>query len=207
MASVISGGTNAFDHMLYGAPNQEVQQFVTNLQQNVTSMLTQEGLNFVQQTRQDWSKFFGEEAARLARAGVRRIASLWDDNSIKQLVGVAQLQHAPIVMQPFIMAQPEIRQAYFDQQIDGYSDTYVNEHGKDIGEDHYHYQCVMSGIVEDTEDGEEWRSVTYFQEYDDPADQLNFDQKIDILCTWNELLTRYKTGRDDPTSRYNSSLW
>ena len=206
MASVVMGGTNTFDHMLYGAPSPQVQQFVSNLQQTITPMLTQEGLNFVQQTRQDWSKFFGEEAARLARAGVRKIASLWENDSIRQLVGIAQLQHAPVVMQPFIMAQPEIRQAFFEQKIDGYSDTYVNEHDKDIGKDHYHYQCVMSGIVEDTEE-DEWSAVTYFQEYIKPEDQLNFDQKLDVLSTWNEVLLRFKTGRDDPTSAWNASLW
>lgn len=206
MAKVVIGGTNAFDHMLYGAPSPEIHHFVNNLHQQVTPMLTQEGLNFVQQTRNEWSKFFGEDAARLARAGARRIASLWDDNSIRQLVDIAQLQQAPVIMQPFLMAQPDIRQAYLDQKVDGYSDTYVNEHGTAVGEDHYHYQCVMSGIVTDTED-DEWKAVTYFLEHEKVEDELNFDQKLDVLCSWNELLLRYRTGRDDPTSKYNSALW
>lgn len=208
MANVVVGGTNAFDHMMYGAPNQEIHQFVNHLHQQITPMLTQEGLNFVQQTRNEWSKFFGEDAARLARGAIRRIASLWDDDTIRQLVGIAQLQQAPVVMQPFIMAQPEIRQAYLNQKVDGYSDTYVNEHDNAVGEDHYHYQCVMSGIVADTdEDGEEWKAVTYFLEPEKSEDELNFDQKLDVLCTWSEVLLRYRTGRDDPTSRYNSALW
>lgn len=207
MAQMVIGGTNTFDQLLYGAPHPEVQQFVNTLHQQITPMLTQEGLNFVQNTRNEWSRFFGEDAARLARAGARRVVSLWDDDSIHQLVGIAALQHAPAVMQPFLMAQPEIRQAYLDQKIDGYSETYVNEHGDAVGEQHYHYQCVMSGIVEDTEEGEEWRAVTYFLEHEKAEDQLNFDQKVDVLCTWSELLMRYRTGRDDPTSKFNSSLW
>ena len=207
MAQMVIGGTNTFDQLLYGAPHPEVQQFVNTLHQQITPMLTQEGLNFVQNTRNEWSRFFGEDAARLARAGARRVVSLWDDDSIHQLVGIVALQHAPVVMQPFLMAQPEIRQAYLDQKIDGYSETYVNEHGDAVGEEHYHYQCVMSGIVEDTEEGEEWRAVTYFLEHEKAEDQLNFDQKVDVLCTWSELLMRYRTGRDDPTSKFNSSLW
>lgn len=207
MAQMVIGGTNTFDHLMYGAPKAEVQQFVSTLQQNITPMLTQEGLNFVQQTRNEWSKFFGEDAARLARAGARRVMSLWDDDSIRQLVGIAALQQAPVVMQPFIMAEPTIRQAYLDQKVDGYSDTYVNAHGKDVGEDHYHYKCVMSSVIEDVDDGEEWRAKTYFLDYENPEDELNFDQKVDVLSTWSELLLRFRTGRDDPTSKYNSALW
>lgn len=207
MAQMVVGGTNTFDHLLYGAPRQEVQQFVNNLHHQITPMLTQEGLNFVQQTRNEWSKFFGEDAARLARAGARRVVSLWDDDSIHQLVGLAAIQQAPVIMQPFIMAQPEIRQAYLDQKIDGYSDSYVNEHGTAVGEQHYHYQCVTSSIVVDTEEEEEWKAITYFLDHEKPEDELSFDQKVDVLSTWSEVLMRYRTGRDDPTSRFNSSLW
>lgn len=71
------------------------------------------------------------------------------DNQFIELLDWQALQNANLTMQRWIMCHPEVRQLYLDQNLDGYSDTYVNLNGKDVGEADYDYRRVMSGVLID----------------------------------------------------------
>ena len=75
------------------------------------------------------------------------------DNYYQELLTFQQLQNANLTMQRWVMAHPQIKQMYVDQNLDGYSGSYVNISGKSVGEDDYNYRRVMDGAVIPPEDG------------------------------------------------------
>lgn len=205
MASFIDGGTLAFDQLMYAPPTRSAMEFLDNRRVAISQGLTEAGRTFMDTTRDVWSNLYGEGAARLARAAVRQVQSLWDTDIVRQLVSMAQMQNAPVAMQRWVMAEPYVREQYLNQKLDGYSDSYVNTQGSAIGADQYDYRRVMNGIVVDVED-EGWSATTWFEELDSPEDELYFDQQTDIIHTWGNIVRAIRRGKDDPTSRWNSSL-
>lgn len=205
MASFVDGGSLAFDQMMYAPKSRDNLEFLQNRSQHITQNLTEAGRNFFQGARDTWNDFFGEGAARLARAVTRTVASLWETNVVRALETIGQMQNAPLVMQRGIMSDPYIKEMYLKQKIDGYSDTYVNRYGDTQGHDNYDYRRVNDGIVLEKEGGG-WEAWTYFEELEDSEDALYFDQQVEMLHSIGNIVRMIRRGKDDPTSRFNSSL-
>lgn len=205
MASFVEGGSLAFDQMMYAPKLRDNIEFLQNRSATITQNLTEAGRNFFQGARETWNDFFGEGAARLARAVTRNVASLWETNVVRLLETIGHMQNAPLVMQRGIMSDPFIKDMYLRQKIDGYSDTYVNRYGDAQGHDNYDYRRVNDGMVLEREDGgyEAW---TYFEELENPEDELYFDQQVDMHHSIGNIVRMIRRGKDDPTSRFNSSL-
>ena len=92
------------------------------------------------------------------------------------------------------------------QQLDGYADVYQNVHGEDIGDTHKDYRMVKDGILEFVydEDGElaGYEVPHYMLEAELAEDepQLEIDEQVDILSTWDAMKAIIKAGTVDPTS-------
>ena len=69
-----------------------------------------------------------------------------------------------------MLAHPTVRQLYLDQNLDGYSDTYKNVFGKDVGDKDYNYRRVYDGVLQDVADGG-WVVKNYHDELM-PGDKL-----------------------------------
>lgn len=205
MAMYIEGGALAFNELAYAPRDQSTIEYLKESAMNLSQNLTDTGRMFMDTTRQQWSHFFGDNALRAARAAVRTVQTMWDSDVIKQLTTIAQMQHAPVVMQRYIMANPVIRGMYLAQQLDGYSDTYQNIHGSDIGHAHYDYRRMMNGIVEEREDGG-WEAWTFFDELLEGDHELTFDQQGELIDSCSNIIREIRKRRDDPTSKYNASL-
>lgn len=91
-------------------------------------------------------------------------------DEIQYISKIAEFQHAP-TMQRWIMAEPTVRQMYFDQKLDGYSDTYSTT-DKTVGMMHLDYQKVIDGVYREDENGD--ISITEFynlyEEHERPLD-------------------------------------
>lgn len=205
MAKYIEGGSLAFNELAYAPRDLTTIEYLKESALNLSQNLTDTGRMFMDQTREKWAHFFGDNALRAARAAVRTVQTMWDADVIKQLNTIAQMQHAPVVMQRYIMANPTIRKMFLAQQIDGYSDTYQNIHGNAIGPGHYDYHRMMNGIVEETEEGG-WVSWTYFDELLEGDHELQFDQQMELIDSCSNIIREIRKRRDDPTSKYNASL-
>lgn len=205
MAGYIEGGSLAFNELAYAPRSESTMQYLAESAQMFTQNLTDAGRSFVQMATAKWDQYFGHDAMRAARAAVRGVQTMWDADVIRELTSIAQMQHAPVVMQRYLMADPFIRARYLAQKLDGYSDTYVNKDGNAIGHDHYDYRRLMNGVVQDTEDGD-WVAWTFFDELVEGDRELEHDEQVILLNSVGNLIRKIREGRDDPTSRYNSSL-
>ena len=47
------------------------------------------------------------------------------------------------------MSHPQVRQHYLDQNLDGYSDSYSNVFGKEVGKEDYNYRRATNGVIGD----------------------------------------------------------
>lgn len=205
MATLVQGGEAAAASLMYGEPHPNTMQFFQNQVQSASSNLTEAGQNFMDRARTLFDSFSNSDSLRLARAARRAVNSIWDDDSIRQLVDIGQMQWSGPTMQRWIMASPFVRERYHNQTLEGYDGSYVDNAENDIGEDHYDYRRVTNGILMETETGD-YEATTYFEDIYNGDRELEFDEQVDILMTWHNVKQKILEGKEDPTSRFNASL-
>lgn len=208
MVQVSYGGVADFNALMYGPKHPGTMQFLQNQVQQISDFsttLTDAGRGFVANARRLYDELHSDEALRLARAAVRRIGNVFQRDEIKSIWELAQLQNAPLTMQRWIMAEPTVRELYHQQRCDGYSDTYVDMYPGEVKDAHYDYRRVMNGVVTEDSDGAS-KFTIFLDELVEGDRELTFDEKIDILNTWDIVSSLIKEGSDDPTSPWGGKL-
>ncbi len=181
-----------------------LKELVSNSSQAVSS-------TFFKMATSAYDSFHGFAAQQALRNIVKQSEHFHTPNVITRLESLESLQQAPQLMQRFIMAQPQIRQAYYDQKIDGYQDTYYDSTPGVIGDGHYEYDKVMDGWinldkvdeVDENKEGDFLLYKTYM--HLDPMEDgvaLSHQDKLDIKITWDEVLYHLNQGKHDPTSPF-----
>lgn len=201
---VVSGGTAAWNAIAYGQQNPLNLGYFKSQLENIGQNLNEQAKVFYQDVQSLYDKFNSSEAMRLMRSAMKSAASLFNDNIIRPLTSVDELQNASMQMQRWVMANPVIRQMYHNQECDGYSDTYVDMEPGKIGEAHYDYRRVMDGVVVCGEDQESF--TQYFEDLYEGDRDLILSEQSDILTTWSFMEAMVKALKDDPTSQYGGQL-
>ena len=206
MAIQISyGDPNEFNYLIYGEKDPGTLNYLENQFTKFSNVLSDAGHAFFSNAKSVYDSFNSSEALRLARAAVRKVGSLFRPDAIRSILELGDMQTAPLTMQRFIMAEPTVRQMYHEQRIDGYSDSYVDMDPGVTGENHYDYRRVMDGIVQTTDDGDEF--VTwYIDDLRDGDRTLDITEKVDIMNTWDIVKDLLLNGDRDPTSVWGNKL-
>lgn len=110
--------------------------------------------------------------------------SIYIINSIDQFIGIQ--------MQQYIMACPQIAQAYDDGLINGFTHGYQHDYYLPYTE-RKNYEEVMDGIVYDA--GEEDMYVTKIQREDD-EEGLSWEDQDKIQITWDYVRSLLSKGQD-----------
>lgn len=203
MPVIIEGGPETFRAVAYSAPSPNLTGFLSQQLDQFSAQVNQGAQHYVELARQTFDSFNSSEAMRLAKAVKRKVDSLWTKEGIYPMLDIGEIQNANLTMQRWIMAEPTIRKMYQQQRCEGYSDTYVDMHPGDVGEQHYDYRRVVDGIVVEQDD--ELVSVQYFDEIKE-GDELDIDEQVAILRTWDSIKNAIDENKEDPTSPFNASL-
>lgn len=210
MATIVDGGVDTFNALALGQLHPQTEQFLqTQAAEAMNSpTLSQYGRQFYEQGQSLFQRLAESRAAQYVKAAQRAVRSIWQNNDVRVLTTIAEMQWAPPAMQRWIMAEPTVRQMYHQQRLEGYDGSYQDAYPNDIGEDHYHYRRVMDGVVQFNEgdDEPEWSATTYFDELDPDEAQLEFSEQEDILDTWTNIVAKIREGKEDPTSRWAAEL-
>lgn len=211
MARIIQGGAAMFNAVHYGRQSQEAVNFLTRQFENVTHHLSEAGRAFYQKAQEAFEYINSDHATRLLRAAGRALDSLYMPDRIQPLSTIGHLQHAPPVMQRWIMAEPTLRKLHIAGRVEGYSDSYLDLDPGRVGDQHYDYQRVMQGVVvvdeEPDEDGNRgWTATQYLGGLLPDDRELEFGEQLDIMETWRHVRKHVAKGDDDPTSRYNAQI-
>jgi hypothetical protein len=214
MIQVSIGDPDEFNALVYGV--QKHPGTVSYLENQLNRLstwsntLTEAGKSFFSNAAQLIEQFNGSDAMRLARAALRKAGSLFQSNEIRSIWDLAELQHAPVIMQRYIMAEPTVRELFNQQRCDGYSETYVDMYPGTIGENHYDYRRVMTGMVQtvtvDDDPDVDWVCRTFIDDLVEGDRELLLEEKTDILNTWDMVASLIKEGGEDPTSPFANKL-
>lgn len=122
------------------------------------------------------------------------------DNYYQELLTFEQLQQANLTMQRWIMAHPQVREMYVKQNMDGYSETYKNVFGKEVGEADYNHRLVMDGVITSIDD-DYWVVKHYIGDLLPGDRELTHMEKATILTTWEAVNHMLNTSDYDFTCK------
>ncbi len=205
VAQLLQGGAALFDEFLLSQPTNVQQSFQNQLHQ-FSNTLTDAGAQFFHQVSQVSDAIANSQAVRYAKAAVRKVGTAWQENEIRLLMNIGELQHAPPVQIRYIMADPVIREAYQEQRIEGYGDKYQDLFPNDIGEKHYDYRRVMNGVTQFDKNGNDY-ATTYEEDLLEGDTELTFTQQSSVISSIDQAIAYLNYGKEDPTSIWNAPLY
>lgn len=209
MGTFVSGDIGTFDALLYGAPDQGTLNFIHSQMSAPSRVLESARSFFETQTQALYQAFSSSDAVRKAQALMRTVTHAWDQDIIRPLYDLSDLQQAKYQMQRWVMACPEVRDAYQAGRISGYAGDYIDvEPGARLN-DHYDYRRAMNGLMQDyvNEAGEDcWKAVTYLDDLRDQDIPLSLADQVEVQQTWDIIRRHIKRREVDPTSKYNEMM-
>jgi hypothetical protein len=207
----VPGGYDGVDAIMSGGrPQQSTLAYFDNQYQNMLSAAQNVGNTALQQiyqiAQQTYNYVMDTRPWEMAEALVRQATHMFDPNAIRVITTLAEFQTAKPVMQRWIMAMPEIREMYHNNQIDGYSATYEDAQPGMIGASHYDWRRATNSMVSMDEETGDWKATTYTEELVGEDRELSFHEKVDVMITWGECMRHLQTQQYDPTSVWNNKL-
>lgn len=182
MGRVITIPEAALDYAIYGDNSQSVASYLSQQLEHMPQVFNEIGQK-IYNTMMTGYQYVTDVMTKyhlidtLQQNGVAQSV----ENYILPLTDIQQLQQATPVMQRWIMCQPDLRELYLQQNVDGYSDSYQNVFGKGVGTEDYNYRRVIDGMLID--DGTHY-TITHYTEELMPGDRpLDFHEKVAVLHT------------------------
>jgi len=134
MGMVIDCPESGIDYVLYGDKSGVISNYLYNQMQAIPQVFNE----FSQRVYNGLQSSYNFVTDKLTQYGImNQIKSNGVsiiDNYYDNIQSFTDAQNANMLMQRWIMANPNVRQLYLDQNLDGYSATYCNVFGKDVGE-------------------------------------------------------------------------
>lgn len=202
----IHQGADGFDAVVGGWMDPGAKEWLSGYANQVYNTFSGAGQALVDRSRELYQMIDESSAVQMLRNLRHKHDHLDITNQVSALRSMESLQTASPYMQRWIMAEPELRKRYLNQEVDGYSDTYVNYHGDAVGSDHYDYRRILSGLVETQGDDEDYICRIYADELPPGDKELTPFQQFDVLDTWARVTRYLDEGGEDPTSVYGDNL-
>lgn len=204
MAIILDGGGTTFDYLLYGERDRGLTSYLHQLRESAVAHLGAAAQGMANELRQTVDRFYDSDAMRRTRAAVRAVVNAYGIDELYPLANIGQLQHAPPKAIPIVMAEPTLRKLYQQQRVEGYGDEYVDYEPNECGEGHTDYERVVDGVFQFGDD-DTAEATTYLHLEDDQL--LDHDVQMDIqMITWEQIRIALQKGKEDPTSRFNTTL-
>lgn len=205
------GPPQMMEMSLFGRASPELNAFLQQRSQEVSYRLQNNygtaGTLFMQQSQQFYQDFAVSSGVKAAESMILSGAATISTNLSENLVPLEtyeQLQAAHSRYQPYLMANPVVRSYYLEERLEGYSETYENREGNNIGWDQVAYREVVSGMNRSSydfsyisEEEEEWLTTT--QDSLDGEPDLSFLEKVNVINAWH-LQNKAIDENIDPTS-------
>ena len=198
-----SGSPETFNYLIYGEKDPRTLNYLENQINSFSNVVTTAGNQFFDDVRSMYEKVNGSEALRVARAAIRQAKAFFNEDVIRPLSNIGDIQTAGLKMQRWIMAEPTLRGMYNQQLVDGYSNTYLDLYSNTVADTHYDYRRVMDGVIKTDEDGTDCIEH-YFESLVDGDRDLDIDEVADIQGTWETVRALLNSDDRDPTSVWDS---
>jgi hypothetical protein len=198
-----ASGVDIIDIFAGGHLDQQSSGWLQEQSQFMSTGLSHTAQQFFEQARNMYQVISQTDALQVIRNVKAKVGSLWG-NDVFAATTLPQIQTANPVMQRWIMALPELRTMYLNQEVEGYGDSYQNFHGHAVGADHYDWRQVMTDVV--VVKPNEWGYTNYCEPTSPGEKPLTLHEKVDILATWNAVKHYLDEADEDPTSTCGAKL-
>ncbi len=203
-AQVISGDTLEFNALVYPTQHQNTINYIRNGLTNLPATLTQQAKTLFQGAYQYFQDINSSLSKQRAINAIAAISNFRQENTIYYINNIESSRQATLTMQRWLMAEPTVRNLYHNQQCDGYSDTYIDLEPDAIGEDHYEWRRVMSGVV--NYESDDIVTKMYWDEMRQGDRELEPFEQLLILDSWEFMKIAVSQMNEDPTNPLGGSL-
>ncbi len=197
------------DYLMFPDQHPSNLDYFRNQVESISATLNDYGRRFMETSRDLYNTVHDSRLVNAAKAAMRYISGAHHPNEIVYFNTLDDLRTAQPIMQRYVMADPVIRQAYFDYRIDGYSDTYVDMQPGKIGVEHYDYRRMMNGIVQDGTDEHgnyEWCAHIFTDELYEGDRELTLVEKVMAMRAGDLARMFLEAGKKDPTDVYGGDI-
>jgi len=205
MATVIYGGERELNLFTAGEPHPSMLNYMRNQAEQIGNYIQQTGNQFAQSVLDSYETYYSDGALRNARAALSKVKSYFREDKISDLGNIYDIQQSGVVMQRFVMSQPDLRQMYHDGRCNGFAGSYVDPFPGQIGEQDYNYRRVMDGLLqilppsEEAPDGDD-QFVIYGDELLEGDRHLDLHEQVAITNVWNRVKYSLATSMLDPSN-------
>jgi len=196
IVNTIRGGNNALNAMLYKQPDNRVINYLQDHIQSAMMSTANAGSQFMSTMQDLYHKFNNSDIINAGKALLFKTGSHMNQTVIYP-VAYDNFNNANLIMQRYIMANPDVDKLHQRNMCYGFQDTYINPspyHGKESME----YMQVMDGVLQFDSSGEGF-TEHYSYYHSDEDSELDIYDKISVLDTWDNLHRLIAEGID-PTS-------
>lgn len=191
------------DYLLFPNQNPQNYEYINRNLQSFSTHLNEAGMQFMMAHTTAWSAIDENDIARRARQALRVVQNIHQPDIIMPLLRVEQIQSANLVMQRYVMAQPDLRNLYHRNRADGYRDTYQDMEPGLVGRDHNDWRRAATGDVLDTPEGIVIRHYSTDDWVEEPV--LASDQRLAIRRTWEAVKDAIDRGID-PSNPFGGEI-
>ena len=194
-ATVVDGGRNAFNSLVYNAPDQNTLAWLSNNINQARETLGNIASNLVDTTVQLYNNFNSDVVLNAAKGLLSTYTDGVNDHTIYS-VGYDQLCSANYIMQQYVMANPVVQELVADNMCVGYETTYYDKELGISGRDRCDFQRVDDGVLHMSDTNDECY-INYYSNTDDEPELPIWD-KFSVLETWEQAELMVLNG-SDPT--------
>lgn len=206
MAKVIYGDDHVFNAMLYQGQERRVRRLVQR-QYEEDDYLVGATDSFKRRVEILRDRFEDEDLLHRTEAAVRRIKGVAARDDYRPITDLLDFQQAKSRMRRVIMSNPEIRELFTAQRIEGYHGHYVDDYEGRPTEDIPMYRRITTGFVDVNEEGDTYFTSFIDEELDeDDPDYMESNEQFEAMDTWSNVLKLIRTQDRDPTSTVNNVL-
>ena len=211
MASVSFGDPEVFNYFLYGEADDRTQNYLAQRVESFTNSIGEAASSFFGGVQKIVERLDESEALRRGRALVRAAKDMFKRDFIVPLTELEDFQTASLTMQRWIMAEETTRTMFHNNQLDGYSSSYVDVQPNAVGEFHYDYRRVTDGLVmvdeSDDPDALDWFVDVYYEPLKEGDRELALEEQSDIFNKlWVSQRRLLKSGNEDFTDEFGSLI-
>lgn len=188
---------------------------------DVINYVRQQSTTFMSQVNAGAQTLFNQAVAGIANvidgsvfrhvsAAIAKTLSIWDTNAILPITTYTELQNAPDVMLPYLMANPIVQTAYNDGILHGYGTRYESTSPTVIGLLNEHYASVVHGVAITGDDAttlglDADKTYLHWVVHSEPRVELSLHEQSTILDAWSLQRLTIDAGRD-PTDDFDQVI-
>lgn len=200
MATVIFGGEEVISHLSGGNASRGFLDYLGEMNERAGRFVSESANRFLERSQSLRERRDSSDIRRMAIAIKERVNHFWQEDTIRSLTRVEDIQNAPRTMERWVMANPNVRTRVRQGILDGYNLSYEDEDPEATPERHIDYKRVMDGSWEDE------HYVQYWDErLEDEELKLSFQDKMAIKSTW-AISDVGLSERRDVTSKWDVSF-